>query len=329
MRIRTVLFFSAVVFLCVIGARAATDTTAVQTIVNNIKANTEKITSFYAAFTLREDSLKADGTDTCLPRNESLTYGKGMPDTVVFSVQQDTGWISNNSQTGTDPIGVQLPTYQDIFMLNILSDTFPNSWINPSIPTFTAKVVYEDNDSIVLNHMNSSVSFAYTVDKSRWVVTHINAGGYDVYDAIYTWSKSSNGIYYPSAITISQAAAICSTKYAFTSVKLNGTAMTPVLPRGGKASAVRSNTVSVALTQAPGEKVVISVPYGENIRDVSITDASGRLVQLFAGKGTAASGRTLLWDGKDLFSQAVRAGVYFATVTTDRGRVSARLPLVK
>jgi hypothetical protein len=155
------------------------------------------------------------------------------------------------------------------------------------------------------------------------------ANGYNVYDATYAWSKSADGIYYPTAITISQQSALCDGKSAFTSIKLNGASVSSVLPRGAKASAARSNGVAVALTKAPGEKVLISVPSGEEVRGISITDASGRLVQMFAVKNAASSGRTLLWDGKDLFSQEVRTGVYYATVTTDRGRVSAKLPLVK
>jgi hypothetical protein len=321
---------------CILGVQAThaqtPDTAAIRTIINHIKANTEKITSYYAAFTIKEDSLKADATHACVPRNESWAYGKGpvgqSTDTVIFSEQIDTGWIHHNSQTGST--GEQFPNYEHIFMLNFLSDTFPDSWINAYIDAFDAVVDTETNDSIVLTHMNSSVHFSYTVDKHRWVVTHINAGGYDVYDAIYTWNQSAGGIYYPSAITLSLDGDLCDGKYAFTSIKLNGASMTSVLPRSGTASAAgRSNAVSVALTRSPDEKVVIPLANGENIREVSITDLAGRVVQTLAGTGTFAPGRTILWDGKGSASQQVHAGVYFFTVTTDRSHVSARLPLVK
>jgi hypothetical protein len=309
---------------CVIGAQA--DTTDIQTIVNNVKANTGKITSYYAAFTLKEDSLKADTTHACIPRNESWAYGK--PDTVIFSVQQAGGWIVHNSIMGSN--GEQFPNYEYIFMLNILADTFPNSWINVDIPFFTATVVSEDNDSIVLNHMNSSVHFSYTVDKKRWVVTHVNAGGFNVYDAIYTWSKTAGGIYYPSAITISGQENLCEGTYPFTNIKVNGAVMSSVIPRSGNAARGSNNAVSIALTQAPGEKVFISLPYGENVRGVSITDASGRLVQNLAfASAEGAADRAFLWDGKGQGSRPVHAGVYFVTVTTDRSHVSAKLPLVK
>jgi hypothetical protein len=330
MKIRTVLLLSVVISFCLTVVRAVADTTSIQTIITNIKANTDKITSYYAEFTLSEDSLKADTTHACNPKKESWAYGK--PDTVVFSFWRDTGWVRHNSVMGSN--GEQFPVYEYIFMLNILADTFPNSWINASIPFFTATVDSETNDSIYLSHMNSSVHFNYIVDKNRWVVTRIVAGGFNVYDANYTWSRTAGGIYYPSGITMNTLGAdeispVCAGNYPFTNIKVNGTALSSVLPRPRNASSGRCNSVSIGLTRAPREKVAVAIPYGENVRGLSITDVSGRLVQMYAVGGTSAANRTLLWDGKDLFSQAAHAGVYFVTVTTDRARVSARLLLVK
>jgi hypothetical protein len=323
-------YFSMLFVFCVLGAQVANaqtapDTAAIRSIINQIKANTEKITSFYAEFTLKEDSIKADSTHVCNPRTESWAYGK--PDTAVFSFLQAGTWIRHNSVLGSN--GEQFPNYEYIFMLNILADTFPDSWINQDISFFTAVVDSEVNDSIFLSHMNSSVHFNYTVDKKRWVVTRIIAGGFNVYNAIYTWSKTAGGIYYPSAITITGQTDLCDGTYPFTNIKVNGAAVSSVLPRSGKGFAGRSNVVSIGMTQSLGEKVYITLPYSENIRGVSITDASGRLVQNLAFASAPVTDRAFLWDGKGVGSRQVRAGVYFVTITTDRSHVSAKLPLVK
>jgi hypothetical protein len=230
MRTRAFLFSAIAVSLCVAGAQAATD---IQTIITNIINNTAKITSYSAAFTLQEDTTGMGGTGatSCVPRN--ITWEFSRPDTVIFSVQKDTGWIHHNSILGGN--GEEFPKYQAIVMLNLLADTFPNSWINVDIPTFTALVDSEYADSIVIKHMNSSVAFSYTVDKKRWLVTRVVAGGYDVYDVNYTWGKTAGGIYYPSAITINDQSNLCKGQSVFTNVKVNGVAVSSAaVPQNGK-----------------------------------------------------------------------------------------------
>jgi hypothetical protein len=313
---RTVKSIVALLAFCVVFAQA--DTTSMLTIITNIKKNTDRIKSYGAEFTLKEDS-----SGTCVPRKAKLYYGK--PDTNVFWLQNGTGWISHSSIMGDSGDG-QFPKYEAVFTLALLADTFPNTWINADIPFFTGAVTYEDNDSIVIHHMNSSVVFDYTVDKKRWVVTRIIAGGYDVYDAKYTWAKSTDSIYYPTAINVIQAD-LCAETYQFTNVKLVGLPVSAVLDRRNAGKMAGSRTVSVGLISTAGVAVSIMVPAGDNLRGISISDASGRLVQKLACNN--APGKTMLWDGKGVNSRQVPAGVYFVTVMTDRSRISAKLPLVK
>ncbi len=200
------------------AASAAADTTAVATIIANIKKNTDKIVKYSAQMTLKE----LDSTSNCVSRSAKWEHFK--PDTDNFWLQNGAGWIKHSSIFG-DSGDISFPKYEAIFALQLMSDTFPNSWINVDIPVFTAKVTFENADSIVLRHMNSSVTFNYTVDKKGWVVRRIVAGGYDVYDVTYTWSMSKDSIYFPSAVKITQAD-LCPATYQCSNIMLNGQSIT-------------------------------------------------------------------------------------------------------
>jgi hypothetical protein len=291
------------------GAAAQVHATTIQTIIANIKKNTAKITKFSA-----EIPLKENATGTCTVRNARWTYAR--PDTIAFALKQDTGWMTHCPLLSI--YEGDFPKYEAIFLLPLLADTFPNSWFNADIPTFTATVTSEDNDSIVLQHMNSSVFFNYTVDKKRWLVTRVNANGYDIFDVNYTWSVSNNSVYYPSAIRITQAD-LCEEVYPLTNIKLNGTVMASVRdPHDGR-NANRSANSSLTLKALPGARVAIALPAGYTIRSVSIIDAVGRIVWKALGKN-----RTITWDGKSLANQPVRNGLYVVDVTTDRGHASGK-----
>jgi len=241
---------AALLALVVFSAPAIADTTGVLTILTNVKKNTAKIKNYYAEMTLMENA-----TGSCVARKAKWAYARApqLPDTNVFSLQQGTGWIDHSSITGSG--GNDFPKYESIFMQAILSDTFPNSWINGDIPVFTASVTFEDNDSIVLRHMNSSVTFFYTVDKKKWVVRRIVAGGYDVYDVTYTWSLSADSVYYPSAIKITQAD-LCDTTYQFSNIKvtklLTAVREKPVMPQKGRTTAAPTGFYNLLGKSIPG-----------------------------------------------------------------------------
>jgi hypothetical protein len=210
----------------------------VLTIINNIKANTNKIHTFSADFTLQQVNLDSTGTtpvDTT-PRNARLYFASGTTidpfvgdtlDTLVFSLKEndtDTTWISHSNVWGTG--GATFPKYESFFIKPVLADTFYGEWYYTPIPSFKATIdTSVNNDSIiVLHHMNSSVFFDYTVDKKRWLLKRIVASAYDVYDATYFWGRTNSGIYYPSAVEITSEGLVAGV-YPFTNIKVNGTAV--------------------------------------------------------------------------------------------------------
>jgi hypothetical protein len=199
-------------------ASAFAQFTDVSTIVKNIQKNTAKVKNYSAAITLKEDQ------SLCTPRNVKWSYScdRRVPnapiDTTIIQIQNGTGWIVNSSVDGSLD---ELPSYNLVFMDNVMSDTFTNAWDKNSIESFNARVLAEDADSINLTHMFSSIAFMYTVDKKRWLVTRVNRGSFGLYTSIYTWAMTKDSVYYPAAIKITEDN-LCEQVYSLTNIKVNG-----------------------------------------------------------------------------------------------------------
>jgi alpha-mannosidase len=88
-------------------------------------------------------------------------------------------------------------------------------------------------------------------------------------------------------------------------------------------------TLTVVLASCKSMRTEIKVPYGVRIRTLSITDALGRIVRKLAEEQSATHASTIVWDGKDLNSQRVRAGVYFVRCVSDQGHWTGRLSVTQ
>jgi hypothetical protein len=216
MGFRIVAGFSMAIAFSIVSA--SDQFTAVSTIVKNIQKTTAKIKSYSADITVKEDQ------SACTPRNVKWSYhvDRRVPsapiDTTIFQVQNGTGWIINSSVDGSLD---ELPSYNLVFMDNVMSDTFTNAWDKNPFESFNARVLAEDADSINLTHMFSSIAFMYTVDKKRWVVTRVNRGSFGIYTSVYTWAKTKDSVYYPTSIKITEDN-LCEQVYSLTNIKVNG-----------------------------------------------------------------------------------------------------------
>ncbi len=105
---------------------------------------------------------------------------------------------------------------------------------------------------------------------------------------------------------------------------------TSVAPGSGDAILPRAVYRSMSVCIAGGYKkaaVTFNLRADEMVHSIFITDASGRLVKRLAtGESPAGS---LVWNGEDMTNRPERTGVYFVNVTTNHGRASARLALVR
>ena len=92
-------------------------------------------------------------------------------------------------------------------------------------------------------------------------------------------------------------------------------------------------TVSVLAKSLHCAPVSIKVPLSAKIKSVEISDARGRLVRTLAQEeqlsAFGASGVGLSWDGADDNGKKANAGVYLITVSTDNGRISAKMPSLR
>jgi alpha-mannosidase len=88
---------------------------------------------------------------------------------------------------------------------------------------------------------------------------------------------------------------------------------------------LREVTLTVALASNRSVRTEMRLPYGAKIRTLSIADALGRIVRNLAEGQIAARARTIVWDGKDMDAQRVRAGVYFVRCITDQGHWTGRM----
>jgi alpha-mannosidase len=107
----------------------------------------------------------------------------------------------------------------------------------------------------------------------------------------------------------------------------------------GQPVAVRSNfsdlvhpkpsevQLTVALASNRGIRVVMRLPYSAKIRTLSITDLSGRLVRKLAEDQSVTHSSMIVWDGKNMNSQLVRAGMYLVRCVTDQGNWTSKMPL--
>jgi hypothetical protein len=89
----------------------------------------------------------------------------------------------------------------------------------------------------------------------------------------------------------------------------------------------REVVLTVVLASSRGARVEMKLPYGAKIRSLSITNALGRVVRNLADNQRATHAGTIIWDGKDMYSQRVRAGVYFVSCMTDQGNWTSKMPL--
>jgi hypothetical protein len=87
--------------------------------------------------------------------------------------------------------------------------------------------------------------------------------------------------------------------------------------------------LTVALAFCKSRRAEIELPYGVKIRALSITDALGRVVRNLADEQCLTRSGTIVWDGRDMDSNPVRAGVYFIRCVTDQGNWTSRLSAVQ
>jgi flagellar hook assembly protein FlgD len=78
-----------------------------------------------------------------------------------------------------------------------------------------------------------------------------------------------------------------------------------------------------------GTVVSIDVPASGGDVQVSVFDASGRLVRKLADGARAGGVYPLRWDGANGSGQRVRPGVYFVQLDSPAGRQSQKVVLLK
>jgi flagellar hook assembly protein FlgD len=93
-------------------------------------------------------------------------------------------------------------------------------------------------------------------------------------------------------------------------------------------SAALDVSISVRLA-ARSANVHFKLPAGEQIVNLGIVDASGKLIRSLVKNGNCGAARNFVVDARNDHSANLGKGLYFVFLTTNRSRLSTRLMVVE
>jgi hypothetical protein len=85
--------------------------------------------------------------------------------------------------------------------------------------------------------------------------------------------------------------------------------------------------LSVSAVSAIHSTASLRLAAGDHVRSISIMDVQGRLVRNLVSGANIAKSCTIVWDGKDMGSHTVRAGVYLINAIADHSSGRAKITM--